>query len=199
MALVIEAARHAQSMDLEDLAGRCDAEYATYVRRWPGEHYRLLRALVHVLQPAQVVEIGTFQGHSALAMLAGSASTRVVTYDLVSWRAIPGSVLCDADFEDGRLQQRLGDVTDPACLSTELDTIRGADLVFVDGPKDGAFEFRFRDRILPLLSDKRRIVVFDDVRLLPMVEFWRSLPYTKLDASSLGHWSGTGLLETASA
>jgi hypothetical protein len=37
-------------------------------------------------------------------------------------------------------------------------------------------------------------VVVDDIRLLEMVQLWRDLPYDKIDATSLGHWSGTGLL-----
>lgn len=195
-ALLLEAAGRAQHVDLSDLAARCDSSYANYVRRWPGEHYRLLTALVETLQPATVVEIGTFQGHSALAMLQGSSRTRVVTYDLVPWRETAGCVLKEEDFASGRLEQRLGDVTDPSTLAAERDVLLAADLLFVDGPKDGRFEPRFRDAVLPLLEDRRRILVFDDVRLLPMVELWRSLRYGKLDATSLGHWSGTGLMET---
>jgi predicted O-methyltransferase YrrM len=34
----------------------------------PGEHYRLLAALVKLLQPERVLEIGTFHGLSALAL-----------------------------------------------------------------------------------------------------------------------------------
>jgi hypothetical protein len=43
---------------------------------------------------------------------------------------------------------------------------------------------------------RRRVVVFDDIRVLPMLQLWRDLPFPKLDATSLGHWSGTGLLLT---
>lgn len=196
VALLLEAATRAQHIDLGSLAERCDPSYAGYVRRWPGEHYRLLTALVEVLQPVTVVEIGTFRGHSALAMLQGSSATRVITYDVVGWQHTPGCVLRPQDFAAGRLEQRLGDVTNPATLAVEREVLQSADLLFVDGPKDGRFEPRFRDTVLPLLDDRRRIVVFDDVRLLPMVELWRSLPHDKLDATTFGHWSGTGLLAT---
>jgi hypothetical protein len=27
-----------------------------------------------------------------------------------------------------------------------------------------------------------------------MVDLWRRIPYPKLDATSFGHWSGTGLV-----
>ena len=67
----------------------------------------------------------------------------------------------------------------------------------MDAPKDGRFEQAFVATALEQLRDRRRIVVFDDIRLLPMVELWRTLPFSRVDATSLGHWSGTGILETA--
>src|SRR5947208_1105140 len=46
-----------------------DRHAPEYVHRWPGHHYRLLEAVVEELKPRRVVEIGTFTGLSALAML----------------------------------------------------------------------------------------------------------------------------------
>jgi hypothetical protein len=37
--------------------------------------------------------------------------------------------------------------------------------------------------------------MFDDTRLPSMLKFWRELDYPKLDFTSFGHWSGTGLVE----
>jgi hypothetical protein len=82
-------------------------------------------------------------------------------------------------------------------LETQIDTLRGADFILVDGPKDGAWEQNFCDAVLPKLSGSRKLPVFDDIRLLAMVQIWRDLPYPKLDATSVGHWSGTGFLHTA--
>ena len=195
--LLLSAAGRASTVDLSELASRCDSEYAGYVRQWPGEHYRLLAALVAALRPRRVVEVGTFLGHSALAMLAGSEDVEVLTYDVLPWSSFEGSALRAADFAPGRLEQRLGDLSEPAYLATQLDTLRQADLLFVDAPKDGRFEQAFVATALEQLRDRRRIVVFDDIRLLPMVELWRTLPFSRVDATSLGHWSGTGILETA--
>jgi hypothetical protein len=108
-------------------------------------------------------------------------------------------VLRDSDFSGGRLQQRLGDLADPDVLARELETLQGADLLFVDGPKDGRWERAFCSSVLPLLDDRPRLAVFDDIRLLEMVQLWRDLPYPKLDATSVGHWSGTGLVQIGAA
>jgi hypothetical protein len=40
-----------------------------------------------------------------------------------------------------------------------------------------------------------RFLLLDDIRLLPMVGLWRSIASPKLDLTSFGHWSGTGLVD----
>jgi hypothetical protein len=43
--------------------------------------------------------------------------------------------------------------------------------------------------------DAPPILVLDDVRLWTMLKFWRELALPKLDFTSFGHWSGTGLAD----
>ena len=197
--LLLDAAREALTQHLPDLTSRSDAEFSPWVRQWPGEHYRLLAGLSRVLRPSNIVEIGTYKGHGALALLAGHPTARVVTYDVLPWTSFTGSALRSTDFASTKLEQRVGDLADPQYLDTQLSTLKQADLIFVDGPKDDSWERRFCDLALPQLTDRSRLFVFDDIRLLEMVELWRQLPYPKLDATSLGHWSGTGLLLTNSS
>jgi hypothetical protein len=105
-------------------------------------------------------------------------------------------VLRSEDFETGRIEQRIGDLGEGAYLESQAHVLRSADLIFIDGPKDGVWEQAAFPKILGLLEDRRRLVVLDDIRLLTMVQLWRDLPYPKVDATSLGHWCGTGLLHT---
>lgn len=195
--LLIDAASVARSLSLADLEGRCQPSEAAWVRRWPGEHYRLLAALARVLKPRVAIEVGTFLGQGALAMAEGDCCTKVITYDIVPWRDFPDTALREDDFTEGRLEQPVGDLGDPDFLASQVETLRSADLIFVDGPKDGHWEQAAVRPILDCLTDRQRLVVFDDIRLLEMVQLWRDLPFPKLDATSLGHWSGTGMLHTA--
>jgi hypothetical protein len=39
------------------------------------------------------------------------------------------------------------------------------------------------------------ILVLDDIRLWTMLEIWRSVSWPKLDVTSFGHWSGTGMVD----
>jgi predicted O-methyltransferase YrrM len=183
--------------DLAGLAARGSAEQAAWLQQWPGEHYRLLAGLVHVTQPQTVLEIGTFQGLGALALLDQlPPAGHVVTFDIRSWADTPGCILEDSDFSGGRLSQILGDLSDRRVFTDHRDLLHAADIVFMDAAKDGRFEPAFLELALPLWSHSQRLLVLDDVRLLSMLQLWRDLPIPKLDATSLGHWSGTGLAVT---
>ena len=39
------------------------------------------------------------------------------------------------------------------------------------------------------------IGVFDDIRQWTMLAIWRAVQRPKLDLTSFGHWSGTGLID----
>lgn len=193
--LALAAFAEARLMDLSHLLDRCmHDDQREWVLRWPGEHYRLLAGLVRVLSPELVVEVGTFTGMGSLAMLAGEPRTRVVTYDIAEWRSIPGSLLREDDFRDSRLEQRLGDLSSDEYFTEQADLLASADFLFVDGPKDGRFEKIFFEKALPVLGRKRQVMMADDIHFLNMVELWMSLPVHKLDVTSFGHWSGTGLM-----
>lgn len=195
--LLLDAARYALDDDLARIAARASVEQATWLQQWPGEHYRLLAGLVRETRPVTVVEIGTFQGLGSLALLAQlPPAGQVVTFDIVSWEDTPGCILEQRDFAGGRLSQVLGDLSDDSVFSKHRDLLHTADLVFVDAPKDGRFEPAFLEMAIPLWRRTRRLLVLDDIRLLPMLQLWRDLPLPKLDATSLGHWSGTGLALT---
>ncbi|HET9059463.1 MAG TPA: hypothetical protein VFN61_06040 [Acidimicrobiales bacterium] len=193
--IALAAFSEARRTDLSLLLDRCtNDDQRSWVLQWPGEHYRLLTALVKILSPTLVVEVGTFTGMGALAILQGSPSTRVVTYDIIDWRSIPGSLMREEDFADGRLEQRLGDLSQDGFFSSEQDTLADAEFLFVDGPKDGRFESVFFSKVIPVLVGKRHVLMADDIHFINMVSLWMSLPVTKLDVTSFGHWSGTGLM-----
>ena len=42
---------------------------------------------------------------------------------------------------------------------------------------------------------KNTLLVFDDIRLWNMLEIWREIRHPKIDLTSLGHYTGTGLVD----
>jgi hypothetical protein len=100
--LALRLISRAQHLQLPLLVER---DAPALVHLWPGEHYRLLAAMVRELQPQQVLEIGTFTGLSALAMLPNlPANARLTSVDVIPWNRISGTFLKESDFADGRLQ-----------------------------------------------------------------------------------------------
>jgi predicted O-methyltransferase YrrM len=202
--LALAAAQNALEVDLSGLKDRSPAA-GRYINEYPGEHYRLLAGLVRLLSPRRVVEIGTYTGLSALAMLHElPADGRITTFDLWPWqksletrpfaaRGHEPSALRAEDFSDGRLVQALGDLSKPDIFRRHESLLSEADLIFLDGPKDGSFESMFLQLLQPLPRSKPCLLVLDDIRILTMIRGWREIPLAKLDATSLGHWTGTGL------
>jgi predicted O-methyltransferase YrrM len=193
--VALDAIREARGVSLEHLDQRLEGP-PYWPSVWPGEHYRLLAALARVLEAETVVEIGTATGLSALALLAGvPPAGRVVTFDLVAWNEYPGTVLRGEDFADGRLTQHLDDLSTPGGLAKHGDLLAGAGLIFVDAAKDGKQEQRFLDLFETIPFRRQPILVFDDIRQWRMLRIWREVRRPKLDLTSFGHWSGTGLVD----
>jgi predicted O-methyltransferase YrrM len=161
---------------------------------WPGGHYRLLAAFVEVFEPRTIVEIGTARGLSFLALTARARpDTRVVTYDVVPVQNLQG-FLEPSDFAPPLREQRLGDLADERYFATQADVLKECDFLFMDGPKDGRFEYRFWDRLEQLGLKPGCLCVIDDVRLATMLRFWNELRHPRLDLISFGHHTGTGVL-----
>jgi hypothetical protein len=199
--LALDSARLASATDLSDVSARMKGRLRwpdAALNLWPGEHYRLLAALVQVLRPAIAVEIGTAEGLSALSMLKYlPRGARLITFDLIPWKQYPNSCLQDSDFSDGRFVQSVGDISAPDRFDKQRELFSRADLVFIDAAKDGVMERELIRQFDPLPQVCPTVFVFDDIRLWNMLATWRALRWPKLDVTSFGHWTGTGLAERA--
>lgn len=135
---------------------------------------------------------------SALAMkLALPEDGTIVTFDLAGWNRYEGTVLQDDDFADGRLVQHTDDLSTPAGWTKHADLLRRAEFIFVDAEHSGTQERSFLRGFDEVGLDGRPIVMFDDIRLWKMLAFWQEVTRAKLDLTSFGHWSGTGLVDYA--
>lgn len=161
---------------------------------WPGEHYRLLAAAVKLYCPKTVIEIGTYTGLSYLALAQRlSVENKIVTFDVVPYNEFANSVLTSDDFIDGKRIQIIGDLSDKIFFGENAALFEECDLLFMDGPKDGRFEYRLWELLRRYLK-KDCLVIVDDIRLMNMLNFWRLISVPKLDLISFGHFTGTGIL-----
>lgn len=204
ISLAIDAIEHARTVDLQDLDERWRTTPAARAGEpflipsfWPGEHYRLLAGLTLTLRPKLIIEIGTGGGLSALAMKSQlPQGSKIVTFDIVAWRAGRSfNVLESGDFDDGRLAQVVEDLSVPEVFERHRALLSTAQLIFIDGPKDGVTEPRLLGLFGGLDFAAPPLMVLDDIRLWKMLSLWRSIPHPKLDLVSFGHSAGTGLVE----
>ena len=149
------------------------------------EHYALLSHLSWQLERGEtVVDVGTFLGFSALA-LSHNQLAHVVSYDLEA--KIPSTSAFLTPLHRHSVDFHVGNVL------PELPSLLHAPLMFLDTNHDGTFEREFIAELTRL--DYKGIVLCDDINLNDaMRSFWADVSLTKMDLTSVGHWSGTGAI-----
>ena len=157
------------------------------------EPYRLIACLAAVLKDSDraMVDIGTYMGTSALA-LALDAHQPVVTYDVFDWVASKAPPVAQTVKTRANVTAKVMDCRTSSELNNVLKT---APLIVLDiDPHDGIEE-------RAIMADLEHVgysgvVVTDDIHLNQSMEtFWAGVAGNhKVDATALGHWSGTGLV-----
>lgn len=191
----LDAIQAARTIDLSWISKRMPLP-PYYPDVWPGEHYKLLAGLVATMKPKRIIEVGTYQGLGSLSLMSHlPPDGEVITVDIVPWDQIENRALRESDFADGRLRQVLGDLSDPKFFSSFADKISRCDLLFVDAPKNVIFERTLLQHLETIKLAPNALVWFDDVRQWNMLEIWRKISRPKLDVTSFGHWTGSGLID----
>lgn len=191
----LKAIEHAARVDLGEIGER-NKQAIEYGNLWPGEHYRLLGGFMLALQPKVVIEIGTSTGLSSLCLkqhlpLGG----KVVTFDIVPWTNYPDTLFIKKDFEDQRLVQYVDDLSCDSTLQKYSEWIQRASLIFIDATHDGHLEAKILENLKKIPFHNPVFILFDDIRVWTMLKMWREIDLPKIDLTSFGHWSGTGLVE----
>lgn len=191
--LVADAVKTAAKTHLD--CGKSDLPDSPYLNVFPGEHYRLINAIAKVSEAKKVVEIGTYTGMGTLALKAGLPDISVVTYDVVEWDnlGVP-SHFSSSDFNE-KLRQIIGDLSQDDVFKENFDILNNADIIFMDAPKDDKFEYKMAEKLGKLTHKKFRILIVDDIQFVNMIDFWRKIKSPKLDITSFGHFSGTGIVD----
>ena len=193
--LSLKAIEHAASVDLGEIGMR-NEQAKKYSNLWPGEHYRLLAGFVQVLKPELIIEIGTSTGLSALCLKRFlPPNGKIATFDIVPWREYPATALKADDFEDQKLVQHVADLSIDSTMQKYASLVQKAELIFIDAAHDGKLEEQILANLKKVPFRKKAYILLDDIRVWTMLKTWREIPFPKVDLTSFGHWSGTGLVE----
>ena len=139
------------------------------------EHYRLLAYISTLYNGVTLLDIGSYQGSSAIA-LSFNKKNKVISYDIEHQPEIVDIKIPNIEFIKGNVLK--DKITAPFIL---LDTYH-----------DGTFEQDFVDHLLKIKY--KGLVMFDDIHLSRQMDnFWDGLKNEKYDLTEIGHHSGTGI------
>ena len=193
MKLSLEAISSANRADMSPLFNRARGGWWE-LNVWPGEHYKILAGIASILKPKVVIDIGTLLGGSAIILKHFAPQAFVATFDIVPWYRFEKTLLSKADFNDGFVQF-IDDLSDYSQIVKHKAILESADLFFIDAAKDGLMEYKLLENFSKISLKKGAILVWDDIRLWNMLKLWRQIHYPKLDLTSFGHWTGTGIVQ----
>ena len=114
--------------------------------------------------------------------------------DLVPWDETPECFLRETDFKRGNVVQLIVDAGRLDDLRHHEQLIKTADLIFIDAAKDGRLGRNILGNLETIGLQAGALVLFDDIRVWNMLKIWQEISRPKLDLTSFGHYSGTGLV-----
>lgn len=148
------------------------------------DQYKLLGSLSTQLEAgSKVGDLGTFYGNSSIA-LALNTTLNILTCD-------PTDCLRGENIG----YRLLPNITYHQCKAFDLlPQLLDAKLILVDiGLHTGPLEAEVYDYLLA--HQYKGLLLFDDIHLEKGLEIlWDGIPKRKFDLTSIGHWSGSGLV-----
>lgn len=145
------------------------------------EHYRLLMKISTFFDGKTLYDIGTYQGSSALA-LAHNDTNFVLSFDIALNDIAPKLKKPNMNF-------MLGDV-----LNLDMAGVANSPFVMLDTVHDGSYENRFYHMLK--YNGFKGLLFLDDIYLNDAMRiFWDSITEPKYDLTSVGHFSGNGIVD----
>ena len=147
------------------------------------EHYRLLSYISSLYKDSLLIDIGTYQGFSALA-LGYNQSNKVLSYDIIQNESV--DIL--------KAYEICSNITfNVQNILNNFNIVHSSPFIILDTAHDGNFENIFINK---LIEEKwNGILLMDDILEYPaLYKIWNSIKLEKYELTSKGHWSGTGAI-----
>ena len=164
-----------------------------FYNTFPGSHYRILNGIVKFLNPKLVIEVGTYTGMGTFA-LSQNLNGEIVSFDIIDYKNFE-THLNDEFLKKNKFKQYLSDLSEKTEYDKHYQLLNNADIIFIDAPKDGKFEYKLLANMTNLKNKKNKILILDDIKFMNMINLWNSIKSPKMDISSVGNWTGTGLVD----
>jgi hypothetical protein len=182
------------ALDLSVFSGRFvnDNDREEFFGLSGSQHYRLLAWLSTQFYGRDLIDIGTHRGSSALA-LSYSGTNTVHTFDIDDRLAQEWKM---SKWANRDIQFHKENLWDPATRAAWRDRLLGSAAIFMDiDPHDGPMELEFFQWLKA--EGYKGLLICDDIWYFKGMRdaFWYHVPDAdKVDATLVGHWSGTGIV-----
>jgi len=145
------------------------------------EHYRLLAYIASKLSDHVLIDVGTFNGWSSLA-LGVNKTNRVVSVDISQQE-------CVISIKEPNISYVISNI-----LEKENDNLLiSSPFILLDTYHDGGFEQQFIDKLVNIKY--KGVLMLDDIYLTEgMRLLWNNISLPKHDITHIGHFSGTGIV-----
>jgi len=164
-----------------------------FYNTFPGSHYRILNGIVKFLDPKLVIEVGTYTGMGTFA-LSQNLNGEIVSFDIIDYKNFE-THLNDEFLKKNKFKQYLSDLSEKTEYDKHYQLLNNADIIFIDAPKDGKFEYKLLENMTNLKNKENKILILDDIKFMNMINLWNSIKSPKMDVASVGNWTGTGLVD----
>jgi len=146
------------------------------------EHYRLLRWISENYKNSVIAEVGTYMALSTVCLAWEKTNAVIsydVTYDYLKWKERPDNVAC---------------ILMPPDQNGFPKSIINAGIIFIDTNHYGVMEKNVFDYLIA--NEWKGVLIYDDIYLNDeMTAAWDYISVEKIDATSIGHVYGTGIIE----
>lgn len=144
------------------------------------EHYKFIAYFSTLFNDTNLLDIGTNRGCSSIAMSYNSTN-KIHSFDLYELKELHS------------WPDNINYYIDNILKDEYRNLILSSPFILIDTFHDGSFEREFHNYLKKI--GFVGYLMLDDIKLnKEMIEYWNWIEEEKYDISSMGHWSGTGLV-----
>lgn len=155
------------------------------------EPYRLLYYFASLFNNSIIIDLGTSNGGSALA-LSQNETNQIYSFDIQE-RTETNYFQNHYSFERSPRFKNVDFIISENFMKY-MDIFLKSSFIYLDIAHDGVWETILLESLIS--NNYKGLVIMDDIHEFPeMKKIWDNISIKKIDLTQYGHWSGTGLLD----
>lgn len=155
------------------------------------EPYRLLYYFATLFNDSTLIDLGTSNGGSALA-LSHNETNQIISFDIQE-RSETSYYQNNNTFEKVPKFKNVDFIISENFMKY-IELFLKAPFIYLDIAHDGIWENILLESLIN--NNYKGLVMMDDIHEFPeMKKIWNKISFKKFDLTKYGHWSGTGIID----